>query len=90
MAHGLPSPLFAKGSKHSQQTHHHEAVQSLFEGPGHDGRVDPAGAHDANDLDVGRVLQSGNSSQVSGGVPSPRTAECEYLRGKVVGHYQPP
>ena len=39
------------------------------------GEIDPAGAHHADEPDLRAVLQSGNSSQVSGPVPSPLTHE---------------
>jgi hypothetical protein len=45
----------------------------------HKCQVDSAGAHDADDLDIGRILLSGNSSQVRGGITSPIAEEAQYF-----------
>jgi hypothetical protein len=45
----------------------------------HTCQVNSAGAHDTNNLDIRRILLSGNSSQVRGGITSPIAEEAQYF-----------
>jgi hypothetical protein len=51
------------------------SIYSVREGPQNKTHVDSAGTHDANKPDFSRILQSGNSSQVSSAVYSPMAYE---------------
>ena len=55
------------------------AISAFGEGPEDKFQVDSSGTHNANEPDIRRILQSGNSSQVSGAVCSPmayKTNDC--------------
>jgi hypothetical protein len=58
-------------------------VGSLGESPQNERKVHPPRAHETDYPDFRRILQSGNSSQVSGGVSSPVAQEAQYPRSKV-------
>jgi hypothetical protein len=53
-------------------------VRSVGESTEHKCQVDSSAAHDADQLDIGCVLLSGNSSQVGSAVRSPVTYETEH------------
>jgi hypothetical protein len=63
--------------------HDHDPIRPTHKGLGNDSGIHPAGAHEADDPNIGGVLHPGNSSEVSRGVPSPGAAENQDPRGEV-------
>jgi hypothetical protein len=68
------------------------SVHPVRESAKHKGQVDSPAAHDADELDMGCVLLSGDSSQVGSAVGSPVTYETQdaWLELKSCAHSLPP
>jgi hypothetical protein len=54
---------------------HHDAIRVINEGLGNHRGVNPAGTHDSDDANIRRILNPGNSSEISRCVSSPSAAE---------------
>jgi hypothetical protein len=54
---------------------HHDSIRVIGESLGNHSGVNPACAHDSDDANIRRILNPGNSSEISRCVPSPGAAE---------------
>jgi hypothetical protein len=61
----------------------HDPIRSVYKGFSYHGGVDPACTHNPDDSYVRRILDPGNSSEISCGVPSPGTAENQDLWSEI-------
>ena len=56
-------------------TDHHDSIRVIGESLGNHSGVNPACTHDSDDANIRRILNPGNSSEISRCVPSPGAAE---------------
>jgi hypothetical protein len=61
----------------------HDPIRSVDKGFSYHGGVHSARTHDPDDSYVRRILDPGNSSEISCGVPSPGTAEDQDLWSEI-------
>jgi hypothetical protein len=69
-----------------QAPDHTGAVRTLFHGPQDVNDIDLAGARNANDFYVRRIIQAHRTCQVRGGVTSEIAAKCNDNRLKIFAH----
>ena len=56
-----------------------DAVYPFQKCPEQEAVIDPAGAHEPDQTDIGRILHAGHPGQISSGISAPVAYECQYI-----------